>query len=205
MSIPNFHNVLFPLVLARGASGGPERRTEIVALASGGEARNAVWAGSRRRWDVGSGMTRLENLQQLTAFFEARGGRLHSFRFRDVSDDRTGAVGADVSPIDQGLGVGNGAQVQFDLYKDYDGYARRIWLPVVGSSRVALSGAEIIDGFTVTDGAVVFDAPPPMGALVSAGFLFDCPVRFDSDRLGVSLDAFGAGRALNVPLVEITA
>lgn len=204
MSLSNFHDVLFPLALARGASGGPERRTEIVALASGGEARNAVWAGSRRRWDVGSAMMRLENLQALTAFFEARGGQLNGFRFRDVSDDRTGAVGADVSPIDQGLGIADGVQTQFDLYKDYDGYARRIWLPVGGSARVAVNGVEVLGGYVVTDGAVVFDTAPPMGALVSAGFEFDCAVRFGSDRLDVSLDAFGAGRAVSVPLVEIT-
>lgn len=204
MSLSNFHNVLFPLALARGASGGPERRTEIVALASGGEARNAVWAGSRRRWDVGSAMTRLENLQQLMAFFEARGGQLHGFRFRDVSDDRTSAVGADVLATDQGLGVGDDARTQFDLYKDYDGYARRIWLPVEESVRVAVNGAEVLDGYTVADGAVIFDIAPPLGALVTAGFRFDCAVRFGSDRLDVSLDAFGAGRVVSVPLVEIT-
>ena len=39
-----FHDVRFPLAVAFGSSGGPERRTEIVALASGHEERNARWA-----------------------------------------------------------------------------------------------------------------------------------------------------------------
>jgi len=41
------------------------------------------------------------------------------------------------------------------------------------------------------------------GVVVTAGFRFDCPVRFDVDRLDVSLEAFGAGRVVGVPLVEL--
>lgn len=204
MSLANFHDVLFPMRLARGASGGPERRTEVVALASGGEARNAVWAGSRRRWDVAGAITRLDALQEVVAFFEARGGRLHAFRFRDVSDDRSGVPGAEVTALDQGIGVGDGTEVRFDLYKDYSGYARRILLPVAGSVRVAVDGVEQAAGFTVSDGGVVFAAAPGIGTVVTAGFRFDCAARFDVDRLEVSLDGFGAGRVAQVPLVEVT-
>ena len=104
-----------PLALA--ASGGPERRVETVTLANGQEARNATWAGSRRRWDIGSAAARVETLQALIAFFEARGGRLHGFRFRDRMDDRSGAPGAEVSPLDQAIGTGDGTQAAFPLVK----------------------------------------------------------------------------------------
>ncbi|MES2861535.1 MAG: DUF2460 domain-containing protein, partial [Pseudomonadota bacterium] len=36
-----------------------------------------------------------------------------------------------------------------------------------------------------------------------AGFLFDTPVRFDADRLEVTLESFGAGRMAAVPLIEV--
>ncbi len=45
--MPAFHEVLFPLEIALKSAGGPERRTEIVALGSGREERNARWAHSR--------------------------------------------------------------------------------------------------------------------------------------------------------------
>ncbi|MDZ7601858.1 MAG: DUF2460 domain-containing protein, partial [Hoeflea sp.] len=45
-----FHEVRFPLRLSLGASGGPRRRTDIVALSNGGETRNARWADARRRY-----------------------------------------------------------------------------------------------------------------------------------------------------------
>jgi len=78
-----FHEVSLPLALAIGASGGPERMTDVVRLASGAESRNARWAGSRRRWEVGGAAVRADVAHDLIAFFEARRGRVHGFRFRD--------------------------------------------------------------------------------------------------------------------------
>ena len=42
--------------ISRGGSGGPERRTEIVATASGREERNSRWASSKRRYNAGFGV-----------------------------------------------------------------------------------------------------------------------------------------------------
>jgi len=190
-----------PLALA--ASGGPERRVETVTLTNGQEARNAAWAGSRRRWDIGSAAARVETLQALIAFFEARGGRLHGFRFRDMLDDRSGVPGAEVTPLDQVIGVGDGARAEFALVKRYGGWARPIWKPVAGSVRVAVDGAEGTFSVDAATGLVTLEEAPAPGAAVTAGFRFDCPVRFDADRLDVTLEGFGAGRAIRVPLVEI--
>ncbi|MFN4101663.1 MAG: TIGR02217 family protein, partial [Pararhodobacter sp.] len=170
-----------PIPLALAASGGPERRVETVTLTNGREARNAVWAGSRRRWDIGSAATRIETLQVLIAFFEARGGRLHGFRFWDVLDDRSGVHGAEVSPLDQTIGAGDGSRTAFPLVKHYGSWARRIWKPVAGSLRVAVGGTEV--GFTAdaATGVITLAEPAADGAAVTAGFRFDCPVRFDTD------------------------
>lgn len=203
MSLALFHEVSLPMTLALAASGGPERRVETVTLAGGQEARNAAWAGSRRRWDIGSAAARVETLQALIAFFEARGGRLHGFRFRDMLDDRSSFPGTEVSPVDQGIGVGDGARTEFALVKHYGGWARRIWKPVSGSVRVAVGGVEAAFSVDVATGMVTLAAAPAAGAAVTAGFRFDCPVRFDADRLDVTLEGFGAGRAIRVPLVEI--
>ncbi|WP_081173331.1 DUF2460 domain-containing protein [Rhizobium rhizosphaerae] len=48
-----FHDIRFPADISLGASGGPERKTDIVALASGHKQRNAPWVNSRRRYDAG--------------------------------------------------------------------------------------------------------------------------------------------------------
>jgi uncharacterized protein (TIGR02217 family) len=203
VSLAQFHEVSLPMALALSASGGPERRVEVVPLAGGGEARNAVWAGSRRRWEIGSAATRLDALQAMTAFFEARGGRLHGFRFRDRLDDRSCAPGAEPAPLDQVIGDGDGETVSFALVKAYGDWRRRIWKPVAGSVRVAVDGVEVAASTDLTTGIVTLVDAPEAGAVVSAGYVFDCPVRFDTDRLDVNLEGFGAGRVIRVPLIEL--
>ena len=91
----------------------------------------------------------------------------------------------------------------------YSPYQRPIAKPVAGSVRIAVAGTEATAGtdFTVdsTTGLVTFLAGhvPAVGAVVSAGFMFDVPVRFDTDYLEVDLSAFAAGAIPKIPLVDI--
>lgn len=203
-----FHEVLLPLPFALGASGGPERRVDIVTLGSGAEARNTPWAHGRRRYDIGGAVRTLDQVHALVAFFEARRGKLHGFRFRDPFDFKSCAPSATPSATDQMIGEGNGAQVAFQLSKSYgDGasaYVRPINKPVSASVLVAIEGV-LASGFdlSVETGVLTFETPPTAGATITAGFLFDTPVRFDIDRLDLALDGFGAGHAVSVPLLEI--
>src|SRR5215210_2412448 len=119
--MPAFHEILFPLDIALKSAGGPERRTEIVAVGSGREERNARWAHSRRRYDAGYGIKTLEALGAAVSFFEERRGRLYGFRWRDRLDHGSAAPGAAVSPTDQVIGSGDGAADTFQLVKAYGG------------------------------------------------------------------------------------
>jgi uncharacterized protein (TIGR02217 family) len=96
-----FHEVRFPDDISRGARGGPERRTQIVELASGEEERNASWADSRRRYDAAYGVRRADDLARVVAFFEARNGRLYGFRWKDWGDFKSCLPSATPSPLDQ--------------------------------------------------------------------------------------------------------
>lgn len=203
-----FHEVRLPARLAFGSTGGVERRTEIVSLASGHERRSTPWAQGRRRYLIGANLRSLDDMAALTAFFEARRGRLYGFRFRDFADFRSCAPAAMPGPGDQRLGVGDGERTQFQLVKHYGeadaAWARHISKPLEGSVRVAVAGVEE-PGFTVetATGMVAFATPPAIGAVVTAGFEFDVPVRFDADRIEVTLESFGAGRMAAVPLIEV--
>ena len=203
----DFHEIRFPFAVAIGAVGGPQRRTEIVTLISGREERNSPWADSLRRWDAGPGVKSLDDLNTLIAFFEARRGRLHGFRFRDPIDNRSCAPSAVPSMLDQLIGTGDGVTTAFQLVKTYasgaESWARTIAKPVEGTVVVAVDGVEAAVSVDHTTGQVSFAAPPADGAAITAGFAFDCPVRFDTDQLDIALDAVGAGEAPSVPLVEL--
>jgi len=205
----SFHEIQFPTAIAFHSSGGPERKTEIVTLGSGFEERNAVWANSRRRYDVGYGVKTLDDLHSVIAFFEARLGRLTGFRFRDFADFKSCAPGASVSPLDQAIGTGDGTATQFQLAKTYtsgpSNWVRTIKKPVAGTVRVAVAGVEQTSGITIDNmsGLITFDSAPAAAAAITAGFEFDTPVRFDTDSLSINLSSFAAGEIPAIPLIEI--
>jgi uncharacterized protein (TIGR02217 family) len=213
MPDPAFHDVRFPLAIALGARGGPERRTEIVTSATGREERNQRWALSRRKYDAGYGVRSVEELAEIVAFFEERRGRLYGFRFRDRLDWSSAPKNAQPGPLDQPLGAGDGVQTAFQLTKrygvDFAPYARPITKPVAGSVLVSVDGSVVQAGIAFDcdplTGLVTFRTGhvPPAGALLKAGFRFDVPVRFDTDFLEVDLSAFEAGAIPNIPLIEI--
>ena len=197
-----FHEERLPARLAFGSTGGVERRTEVVTLASGWERRSTPWALGRRRYLIGANLRSLDDMAALTAFFEARRGRLYGFRFRDFADFKSCAPGGEVAATDQALGVGDGTRRTFQLVKRYGDVERPIRKPVAGSVRVAVDGVEVGFSLDATTGEATLEAAPTAGA-VTAGFVFDTPVRFDTDRIEATLESFGAGRMAAVPLIEV--
>lgn len=207
----SFHEIRFPARLSFGSHGGPERRTDIVTLANGHEERNSPLAHSRRRYDAGIGMRSLDDIEALIAFFEARHGQLHGFRWKDWSDFKSCKPSQDIGREDQVIAHGDGQATVFQLSKTYRSgeqtYVRPIQKPVQGSVIVAVHGVDQTEGvhFELDDetGVLTFFAPPFDGAVISAGYEFDVPVRFDTDRIQTSMANFQAGEAPSVPVVEI--
>ncbi len=208
-----FHDVRFPLRLSLGTTGGPVRRTDIVNLSNGREHRNQRWRNSRRVYDAGSGLRSLADLYAVLAFFEARGGQLYGFRFRDPLDCRSGPPHLPAAASEQQIGIGDGETLQFQLTKTYaDGggsFTRVIAKPVEGTVLLSVGGVGVAASDVSVDhatGAVAFATghAPAKGAIISAGFEFDVPVRFDTERIDVNLSAFEAGRIPTIPLVEIS-
>jgi len=208
-----FHETRFPTAISRAAHGGPERRTDVVVLGSGAEERNARWADSRRAWNAGWGVKSLDDLHAVIAFFEERRGRLHGFRWRDPADFKSCPPEGTPAALDQEIGIGDGATAAFQLTKTYGSafnpWSRAIRKPVAGTVLVAVAGVvqTPITAYAVdlTTGLVSF-APghiPPTGQAVTAGFEFDVPVRFDTDRLEISIQGFRHGAIPSIPVVEI--
>ncbi len=208
-----FHEIRFPLGVSLGATGGPERRTEIVTLGSGHEERNSPWALSRRRFNAGYGIRSLDDIHGVTAFFEARQGRLYGFRWKDRSDFSSALPGQSVSSIDQPVGLGDGIETTYQLKKTYQSgpasSVRDITKPVEGTVLVNVDGVEQTSGveFVVdhTSGVLTFLSGhvPASGAAISCGYEYDVPVRFDTDFLEINLTAFDAGEIPSIPLIEI--
>lgn len=206
-----FHELQFPTNLSFGSVGGPERRTDIVTLSNGYEERNTPWAHSRRRYDAGLGLRSLDDVAELVAFFEAREGQLHAFRWKDWADFKSCAPLSEPQSSDQLIFVGDEVTSVIPITKTYQSgdysYVRPIVKPVEGTVRVAIGGDELQEtiDYTVdfTKGEVIFPHPPDLGAEVRAGYEFDVPVRFDTDVIQTSVSSFRAGDTPSVPIVEV--
>ncbi|MEM8870630.1 MAG: DUF2460 domain-containing protein [Pseudomonadota bacterium] len=209
----SFHDIRFPVNLSFGSVGGPERRTEIVTLSNGSEERSTPWAHSRRRFDAGFGMRSLDDLETLVAFFEARSGQLFGFRWKDWTDYKSCLPSDDPGAKDQRIGQGDGVTTAFQLKKAYrsgsNTYRRPINKPVPGTVLLAVGGVEqrLDEDFTLdtTTGIATFVTPPAPDARVTAGYEFDVPVRFDTDRIETSVASFSAGEVPSVPVIEVRA
>ncbi|HMT45524.1 MAG TPA: DUF2460 domain-containing protein [Novosphingobium sp.] len=204
-----FHEVRFPDNISRGARGGPRRLTQVVELGSGDEERNSSWANSRRVYDVSFGIRNANDLAGVVAFFEARAARLYGFRFKDWADYKSCLPMSISHPLDQPVGTGNGTETEFQLRKVYasgaQSWTRAITKPVGGTVRVAVNGSEVKTGWSVnlSTGIITFASAPGSGAVITAGFQFDVPVRFDTDQLDTTLDIERLGSIPSIPLIEV--
>jgi uncharacterized protein (TIGR02217 family) len=208
-----FHETRFPTAISRAAHGGPERRTDVIVLGSGAEERNARWADSRRSYNAGYGVKSLDDLYAVIAFFEERRGRLHGFRWRDPTDWKSCAPEGEPTALDQAIGTGDGTTAAFQLTKTYGSafnpWTRAIAKPVVGTVLVAVDSVvqEAGTAFTVDTitGLIAFQPGhvPAADAPITAGYEFDVPVRFDTDKLEINLQGFRHGAIPSIPIVEI--
>lgn len=195
-----FHDVRFPTDISYGSSGGPGYATDVIVTAGGHEQRNINWAQARARYNVAHGVKTQAQLDTLIAFFRARQGRAHGFRFKDWMDFE--AAG-------QLIGTGNAAQQQFQLVKTYSSggvsESRDIHKPVDGTVSIYFDTVQQLSGWSVdtATGTVSFDTPPGSGISITADFTFDVPVRFDTDRLSARLDDYGVRSWNDIPLVEV--
>jgi uncharacterized protein (TIGR02217 family) len=196
----SFHDVRFPDDIAYGSSGGPEYATDIVMTDAGFEKRNIAWSQARARYNVAHGIKTAVQLDILIAFFRARKGRAYGFRFKDWLDYRLN---------NQLLGEGDGATTDFALVKHYASgdvtETRPITRPVLASLQIFKNGVQQLSGVSIIvgEGIVRFSSPPSAGVEVRVTGEFDVPVRFDTDRLSATQDAYGVHSWLDIPLVEI--
>ena len=204
-AMQSFDDIPFPLEIGREAMATAEFSTNIVTTLSGREQRNSGWSDARLSYDVGPGVRSEEELSRLLAFFRARRGAAIGFRFGDPFDFSSHDMTGEPMMLDQILGAGDGVRTAFPLVKNYGDAVqiRRITRPRAGSVSVAINGV-VAEDWTLTDfGIIAFSTAPADGAVVTAGYLFDVPVRFAEDRLEVSRATFGAGDMPSVPLVEL--
>lgn len=165
-----------------GTTGGPRFKTTVVVDGGGREQRICQWAQPLHSYSFFRGEDNpIDNLElaYLQDFHRSANGSINGFRFRDW---------ADYQIVDQMIGIGDGSQTDFQIYKGYNwaGYwtMRPITKPVASSMAVRLSGVQTDDfSLDTTTGLISFSRPPAAGSEIVVSCEFDVPVRFKQDTL----------------------
>lgn len=194
-----FHDVRLPEEVEKGATGGPLFHTTVIDLANGAEQRNVDWSEARHEWELAYGVQDADDFSAVRAFFFARRGMAHTFRFKDWSDYQL---------VDETQGVGDGVNKDFQLIKTYEGsgpapYFRRITRPITSTVVWKVNG--VVRGAT-HNGLGVYTlsgAAPTDGALVTASGEFDMCTRFNVDKFNLQLQTDVAGSIGSLPVIEV--
>lgn len=198
-----FHDTRLPEEIERGAQGGPQFKTTIIELSSGFEKRNIDWERTRGEWDISYSLDSKKNQEAVLAFFFARQGRAHSFRFKDWTDYEIGTLST-LTP--QTIGTGDATKKKFQAVRRYvsGGYtfSRAVTRLVSGTVKVYLDGVLQTSGYTysLSTGIIEFSSAPALNVVVGLICEFDIPVRFDVDKL--DLKAFWSGD-FSIPQITI--
>jgi uncharacterized protein (TIGR02217 family) len=181
-------------------TSSPRWSTTITAVSSAAEHRNQNWLNPLHAYKASQAVRCHEELEDLLDHWMVMRGPLHTFPLQDPLDFASARLQkANLAPTivstDQILGIGDDVTRTFQLIKKYtrggQSYTRPITLPVVDSVLVALNAIDPDDSgspggpysveISRETGEITFDHAPPPGAIVTAGFLFDVPVRFLAD------------------------
>jgi uncharacterized protein (TIGR02217 family) len=197
-----FDDTRLPVDVEVGAKGGPNFKTTTIDLASGREQQNSDWSEFRLEADVGYGISKLEDLQAVRAFFIARRGKGRYFRFRDWQD---------YTLEDEPIGEGDGATTAFQIIKTYEPgasvpYTRRITRPVGSTVQVFVDGVlkTLTTHYTLNadTGVITFLSAPANATVITVTCEFDVPVRFNTDKCELTIEGFQAGVIPSLPIIE---
>lgn len=177
----------FPHCPNYGYTASPQYSVTISQTASGRENRNRNWQRALNVYSIQIGPRKEVEIQALLEFWHAMGGTECGFRFKDWADFKSGRIYETITATDQVLVLDDSSAGGYPLIKTYQfgtrQQVRKILKPVEDTVLLADDGdlkTENVDYFVdYTTGLVMLDFTPV--GLITAGFEFDVPVRFDSE------------------------
>ncbi len=193
--------------MAYGYTGGPKVSTLVLAGFSGWEQRFQNWSKARLEFNLSKSVEDSTAIEAIVAFFNNRFGKGHGFRFKDWLDYQITA---------QSIGTGDGSDLTWQIYKRYTSstnYDRTITKIVAASVTVYVNDVAKVEGanpggdyqVAYNTGIITFNAgkAPGNGLSVKVTCQFDVPVRFDTDKLDITMDAYDNHSISSLPIVEI--
>ncbi len=196
----NFLEVSFPDNVSIGAIGGSNFSTTISTSSSKNELRSSNWMVARCSYKINCNILSDYHVSNIISLFNICRGKAVGFRYKDWSDYQA---------LNVTIGTADGTTVAFQLKKLYIfggySYSRKIYKPIISSVKVYLNGVPTSTGFVIdsTTGLVTFNRPPATGILITADFMFEVPVRFNTDSIDICYQGKNKYSLQGLELIEI--
>lgn len=179
---------VFPACPNFGAQSQPRYNVTITQTVSGRERRNRNWKRSLAVFDIVIGPREEDTIQEILEWWHAMGGIECGFRYTDYSDFKSCRVNQAVANTDQPMLLVPGSPPTYQLIKTYTVGARQQVRPILkpqpGTVVIAKNGVTQGTGtytLDTTTGVMTPGFAISDGDVISAGFMFDVPVRFASE------------------------
>ena len=195
----SFHNINLPDFLAIFAIGSPKFATSYVISKSGRESRSLDSSYPFHKYALKDCRLSSEQFYQFKSFFQARAGRMHSFRMKDYADFKVEK---------QVVIKGNGALKQISLHKLYSDEIAPFYRKITKLKKDTVQlfiGENNLSDFTINDltGLISLKGPIEKDKIVLASFEFDVCVRFANDTFEYKTMQDGSIELINVELTEV--
>jgi uncharacterized protein (TIGR02217 family) len=194
----------FPSDISYGSKGGPGFSTTVFTADSGAEQRNINWQDARARYDVSHGIRDKTDMDTILAFFYNMKGRAIGFRYKDW---------ADYQLVSGEIGPGDGVDATWQIVKKYtvgsETYTRELKKIVANTVTVIVEGVTKVETTDYTldynTGIITFGGGdiPALADNIVVSCEFDVPVRFDTDEMEITQEAWNLETWDSIQLVEL--
>jgi uncharacterized protein (TIGR02217 family) len=203
----------FPIPDSQGTAVGPSFKTELLKVSSGHELRDSVGEDDRHGFEVSLQNKNQVEAETLIALNYISRGRGRTFRFKNWLDFNTTTPDGVIGASDQTIGTGDGVNRVFQLiktyFKDLDksnvDHISIIRRPVVSTVLISIDDAlESSANYRIDSGMgrLIFNTAPLQDEIIKWGGEFDIACRFESDILGINMQAFKLGQS-TFSLIEV--
>lgn len=181
----------------------PYWKTNIYEAESGFETRIQKWSSPRYKIQLvysfltdnnvlGNSLEKAD-LERLQGFFNSVGGTAEDFLFRDDVENQV---------TEQTFALADGNSKEFQLVRSMSNWVEPI-KGIIEPPTVLINGTETTDYQYTPDGRIIFENPPPAGAILTWSGNYYFRVRFENDELELTRTWEGLWEGIEINLITV--
>lgn len=193
-------DLIFPESISMKSTYTIEYKTTVCTAKNGYELRIANIDYPLLSYNIINDLKSKTEIENLVNFFKLTKGKAIGFKFKDWLDYKVNS---------QVIATADGENKDFQLIKTYllgnHVQIRKITKPIEGTVKIYVNDIEDKTNISIDyeKGLVSFSSAPANNSIIKADFEFYVPVRFDTDKLDITMKNSKYGEIKELKIIEI--